>query len=76
MPRPAIRSPPDGVAIGLPLTYVAGRLLQSTLFGVSGHDVRIAGAGVVLLAVAAGVAALIPARRAAVMDPMRALRVE
>ena len=65
-----------GVAIGLPLTYLAGRLLQSTLFGVSGHDVRIAGAGVILLVAAAAVAALIPARRAAVMDPARALRVE
>jgi predicted permease len=65
-----------GVGIGLPAAFVAARLLQSTLFGVSTRDPLVLGAGLALLTVAVLVAALIPARRAARMDPVRALRME
>jgi predicted permease len=65
-----------GIAIGLPAAFVAGRLLQAQLFGVSGHDLRALGGGTVLLGLSALVAALIPARRAATMDPVTALRIE
>ena len=65
-----------GLAGGLPAAVVAGRLLQSTLFGVSDRDPAVLLAGVAVLTVSAIVAAVIPARRAAAMDPVRALRVE
>ena len=64
-----------GLAVGLPAAY-AGRLLQTTLFRVSGHDPLVLGVSVAILAVAAIVAALVPARRAATLDPARALRME
>ena len=63
-----------GIALGLPLAFLAGRLLQSQLYGVGGHDVRVMAAALALLATAALAAAWIPARRAATVDPVRALR--
>jgi macrolide transport system ATP-binding/permease protein len=65
-----------GVAIGLPGAFVAGRLLQTTLFGVSGHDPGVLLAALAVLALSSLVAALLPAQRAATMDPVRALRME
>jgi predicted permease len=65
-----------GIAIGLPAAIVAGRLLQSTLFGVSGHDPFVLAVAIALLGMAAAVAALLPARRAASIDPVQALRLE
>jgi ABC-type antimicrobial peptide transport system permease subunit len=65
-----------GLAIGLPVAFGAGRLLQSQLFAVSGHDLRAMAGGTLLLGLSAMVAALIPARRAATMDPVKALRTE
>ena len=65
-----------GLAIGLPLALAAGTLLQSRLFGVSGHDPLAIAAGTLALVIATVAAALIPARRAATLDPIRALRTE
>jgi macrolide transport system ATP-binding/permease protein len=65
-----------GVAVGVPAAIAAGRWLEATLFGVSGHDPAIMAAGLAILSLAAVVAAVIPARRAANLDPVRALRVE
>jgi len=65
-----------GVAIGIPLTVGAARLIEHRLFGVSGYDPVIVSGAAILLAACAIVAALIPARRAAGIDPMEALRVE
>jgi predicted permease len=65
-----------GVAIGLPLAFVSSRVLRSMLFGLGPNDpVTFAGAllGITVVALAAG---LIPARRAASVDPMIALRYE
>jgi predicted permease len=65
-----------GVAIGVPVTLAATRLISSRLFGVGAADLlTIAAAALLLLAVAA-MAALLPARRAARVDPMVALRSE
>jgi predicted permease len=65
-----------GIAIGLPAAVVAGRLLQSNLFGVSAHDPVSLALAIASLGAAAIFAAIIPARRAAGMDPVRALRLE
>ncbi|HEX3685369.1 MAG TPA: ABC transporter permease [Bryobacteraceae bacterium] len=65
-----------GVAIGLPLTLAGARLIQHQLFGIRSYDPLTQGAAIILLAACATAAALVPARRAARVDPMLALRVE
>jgi predicted permease len=65
-----------GASIGLILSWGLGSVLQSQLFGLRGHD-PIAFAGAILVLVAAAtIAAAIPARRAARVDPLVALRSE
>jgi ABC-type antimicrobial peptide transport system permease subunit len=65
-----------GAAIGLPLALGAARLLRALLFGLSSADpVTMAGV-TLLLATVALLASLIPARRAASVDPVVALRAE
>jgi putative ABC transport system permease protein len=65
-----------GMLVGLVLATVAGRLITSILFGVSGNDpVTLVGVLLILIVVAA-LAAYVPARRATRVDPMVALRTE
>jgi ABC-type lipoprotein release transport system permease subunit len=65
-----------GVVIGLSIAAAATRLLSTFLFGLTPHDpATLAGATGVLLAVAL-VAGFLPARHAASIDPMGALRGE
>ena len=65
-----------GMAAGVIATLMLARFVSSRLFGVSATDpVTIAGA-MLLLALVAGVAAVIPARQAADIDPSAALRSE
>jgi len=65
-----------GLAAGVILALIAGRLMSSLLFEVKSYNpVALCGAGV-FLAISALIAALLPARRAATLDPMQALRVE
>jgi len=65
-----------GVAIGLATSLAAGRLVASMLFGLAPTDAAtIAVAMAVMLGVAA-VAGYLPARRAARVDPLVALRYE
>jgi predicted permease len=65
-----------GIAIGLPLSLVAGRKLQSMLYGLSGFDPITIAISAATLALVAALAAYVPARRAARVDPMVALRYE
>ncbi|MCR4342061.1 MAG: ABC transporter permease [Gemmatimonadaceae bacterium] len=65
-----------GLLIGVPAALAAGRLLQAMLYGVSGQDPWLLTLAIAILAVCAVAAGLIPARRAAALDPVRALRVE
>ena len=65
-----------GAAIGMALAAGAGQVIRSALYGVSGLD-PVAFLGMLgLLALAAGLAMLLPARRAARLDAVEALRVE
>jgi len=65
-----------GLVLGLACTWVVTQLLNSFLFGVSQHDpltvIFVSG----LLVVCGLIAAFVPARRAASIDPMQALRTE
>jgi predicted permease len=65
-----------GLAIGVPAAAGLGRFAAAQLFGVSAFSPWIAGMGIVILAVAAALAGLIPARRASRIDPTLALRYE
>lgn len=65
-----------GIAIGVPLAIIGSRWLASTLFGLTpGDPLSFAGALAAVTIVTIG-ASLLPARRAATLDPMRALRSE
>jgi hypothetical protein len=65
-----------GAAAGLLLTWIAGRLLRSVAFGVSAMDSTTLVGAMLTLALAAAVAAYLPARRAARIDPLAAIRGE
>jgi predicted permease len=65
-----------GLALGLASAVLSGRLLGSELFGISPHDPMTISAVTILLMTLAFLACLIPARRAACIDPVRALRFE
>ena len=65
-----------GLAIGIPVALVGGRLLSSELFGVKSHDPLILGLTAAILAACGLVAGFIPARRATKVDPLVALRYE
>jgi ABC-type antimicrobial peptide transport system permease subunit len=65
-----------GIAIGLPLTVACTRALASLLYGLAPYDpltIVIAALGIVVVSLAAG---FLPARRAASVDPLVALRYE
>jgi predicted permease len=65
-----------GLAIGIPVALLGGRLMRTQLYGVSTYDPLTLGGAVVVLSVAAALAGFIPARRAASTEPMNALRQE
>jgi predicted permease len=65
-----------GLAVGIPVALAGSRLLANQLYGVKSNDPVILGLAVVVLAASALLAAFVPARRAATIDPMRALRTE
>ena len=65
-----------GLAVGIPLAIGAGRLMGSKLFGVHSYDPLVLGTAAALLGLAAFVASVVPARTAASIEPMSALRIE
>jgi predicted permease len=65
-----------GLAIGIPAALAGGRLLAEQLYGVKSYDPVILGAAALILAASAILAASVPARRAARVDPIVALRHE
>jgi putative ABC transport system permease protein len=65
-----------GVALGLLGAAAVSRLMTSLLFGVTAYDVPTFGGVALLLTIVALAACAIPARRAAALDPLVALRRE
>jgi predicted permease len=64
------------LVVGVPLALAAGSSLRAFLFGVTPQDPASLCAACALLAAAALLAAYVPARRAAAVDPITALRCE
>jgi ABC-type antimicrobial peptide transport system permease subunit len=65
-----------GLIAGLIASIVGGRVIQSFLYGVQVVDPPVIAAVAILFVTAALLAALLPARRAASIEPMDALRAE
>jgi macrolide transport system ATP-binding/permease protein len=65
-----------GLAIGIPVALVCVRFVKAQLYEITNADTNVMAFAIVTLAVAAAIAGMIPARRAASIDPMQALRVE
>ncbi len=65
-----------GLAIGIPVALLGGRLMASQLYGVRIYDPLTIAAAVLVLSTFAAIAGFIPARRAASIEPMNALRTE
>jgi ABC-type antimicrobial peptide transport system permease subunit len=65
-----------GLVVGIPLAIASTRLLHSFLFGLKSTDPLSLIAVILLLGIVAALAGFIPARRAARIDPMVALRYE
>jgi len=65
-----------GLACGLAISLVAGRLIESMLYGIRPLDPQALGGAMLLLSGAGLLAALVPALRASLIDPAVALREE
>ena len=65
-----------GVAIGVPLAVAVSIVMASIFIGLGGVDARVVVAATLVLSAAATVATIIPSRRAARIEPLRALRSE
>jgi len=65
-----------GGAIGLTVALLVGRLAQRILFGLQFHDAIVIFSSLTVLAGVALVAGVVPAHRAACVDPMRALKFD
>jgi predicted permease len=74
--RSAFRRVMVGLVVGIPLAVGAGRLIAAQLYGVTFWDPLALAVAAGALAVSAFIAALIPAIRAASIQPMTALRAE
>jgi putative ABC transport system permease protein len=66
----------SGVAMGIPVALALSHIMGSFLYGISPHDLVVFGGVSVLLVSVALAATYLPARRAAKVDPMVALRYE
>jgi predicted permease len=72
----AVRVAVIGVMIGVPAGLAATRLIRSQLFGVGTIDVPSLSIAIVVLVATAVIASYLPARRAAKVAPLEALRLE
>jgi len=65
-----------GLAVGLAAAFVLGRLIASQLYQTSAHSPLLLSATTIILALAALLACVVPARRASQLNPVDALRAE
>jgi macrolide transport system ATP-binding/permease protein len=65
-----------GLAIGVPIAIFCVRYVKSQLYDITSVNFNVMAVAIVVLALAAAIAGIIPARRAASIDPVRALRVD
>jgi predicted permease len=65
-----------GLGLGIPVALLGARAVSDQLFAVRSYDPLSIGVAVVVLSIAAALAGFIPARRAASIEPMAALRIE
>jgi predicted permease len=65
-----------GLAIGVPVAVFCVRYVKSQLYDITSVNMVVMAIAIGVLALAAAVAGIIPARRAASIDPARALRIE
>jgi macrolide transport system ATP-binding/permease protein len=65
-----------GLAIGAPVAMLCVRYVKSQLFEITSVNLTVMTGAIVTLAVAAAIAGIIPARRAASINPVQALRIE
>jgi macrolide transport system ATP-binding/permease protein len=65
-----------GLGVGVPAALLAGHLMASQLYGVGSYDLGALFGAIAVLTLCATAAGFIPARRAASIEPMQALRSE
>jgi ABC-type antimicrobial peptide transport system permease subunit len=65
-----------GLALGIPAALLAAHFMASMLYGVGSYDPLALAGATCVLALCATAAGYIPARRAASIEPMQALRTE
>ncbi len=65
-----------GLVLGIPAAFYAGYLMKSLLYGVGSYDPWALTGAPLMLVLCASAAGFIPARRAASIEPMQALRTE
>ena len=65
-----------GLAIGIPVALLCVRFVKSQLYEITSADFNVMAGAIVILALAALIAGIIPARRAASINPVTALRMD
>jgi predicted permease len=65
-----------GLAIGIPVAIFCVRYVKSQLYEITSVNVPVMSIAIGVLVLAAAISGIIPARRAASIDPVRALRIE
>jgi macrolide transport system ATP-binding/permease protein len=65
-----------GLAIGVPVALLCVRFVKAQLYEITNADAKVMLGAIVTLALATCIAGIIPARRAASIDPAKALRME
>jgi ABC-type antimicrobial peptide transport system permease subunit len=65
-----------GLLIGIPLAIGAGRLMAAQLFEIRSWDPHVFGFSILALGACSAAATILPARRAASTEPLKALRTD